>query len=73
MAICSCGKTKMFLGSSCYIKQYAPNVALVNRWVEEKVYVLLAKHAPMVLQMHFIDVIVLFLFIDKTTFLHAQF
>ena len=54
------------------MKHCAPNVVLGNRRVEEKTYALFAKHAHLAFQPHFIDVMNLFSFVDKTTLPNAQ-
>ncbi len=44
-----------------------------NRCAEEKEDLLFAKRALMTFHIHFVDVIILFLFAYKTIILHAQF
>ena len=47
--------------------------AVAKRWAEEKEHVLLAKRVQTAFLIQFIDITILFSFVYKTTFLHAQF
>jgi len=60
-------------GKQLLCKQNPPNVTLTHCWVEEKAGVLFAKHAPMVFQIHFLEILILFSFIYKTMFPNTQF